>query len=366
VKLVLVIGTLERGGTERQLVELVRAVHPKRAECVVICLGAEGPLAAEVRQAGARVVSAGTRRLYDPRTCWRLARILRAERPEVVYAFLFWGYGVALPIARAAVPGACRIQGRRSLPQEDRPSRRTFEVLRWLADRYAHGVIANSTAVGAAVAAYEPGLAGRIWVVPNGVSVRPTSARSPGATTTLICVANLIDYKGHSTLLEAVARITRRDWRLWLVGDGPERSSLEQQVQTLDLAQHITFWGRRTDVDALLAQADIAVLPSYSEGLPNAVMEAMAHGLPVVASDVGGVIELLGSGAGLLVPPREPGHLAGAVQRLLDDPTLRARLGSRGREIVEERLAVETMASGVLSAIADICVQRQSVGRGPV
>jgi L-malate glycosyltransferase len=360
MKLAFVISRLERGGSERQIVELVRTAHPNHAQCVVICLGDEGALADEVRVVGADVVALGAQRLYEPRILWRLARALRSERPDVVYAFLFWGYSVSLPLAAIAVPRACRIQARRSLPDVDVPHWWIFRGLRWIADRCSHGVIANSVAVGSAVARHEPVLSGRLWVVPNGVRRVVTEARPAGTGLTIVCVANLIAYKGHATLLAAMQRLHSDDWALLLVGEGPERDSIERAIASANMQERVLMLGRRSDVHDILTKADLLVLPSHTEGMPNAVLEAMAHGIPVVASDVGGVRSLLGSGAGIVVAPGDDHALAEALQCLIDDPSLREDMGERGRALAQGSLGVDAMCERTLSAISDICGQRKN------
>ena len=364
MKVALVIGTLEHGGSERQIVEFVRVTHSEHAECVVICLGDEGPLASEVHAANAKVISLkleGSRSLRGvgkfAHGLWRFARVLKAERPDAIYAFLFWGYSIALPLAALVVPRACRIQGRRALPEADVPGTSIFRCLRRLADRCAHGAIANSLTVGGEVARQEPSLNGRLWVVPNGVRGVRRRSRPDGALT-IACVANLNACKGHATLLRAVGRLRPDGWSLLLVGEGPERSNIEQMIVEANLRERVIVLGRCLDVHEILHTADLVVLPSYSEGMPNAVLEAMAHGLPVVASDVGGVRSLLGSGAGIVVPPRDENALTDALQRLIDDRSLRANMGEKGSELAHGRLGVDTMRDATLSAIQQICERR--------
>jgi glycosyltransferase involved in cell wall biosynthesis len=358
MKLALVVGRLGRGGSERQIVELVQAAHPDHAQCVVICLSEEGPLADEVRAVGADVLAMNAQRLYSPRALWRLSRTLRLEQPDVLYAFLYWGYGISLPLAALMLPRACRIQARRSLPDADKPRRSFFRWVRWIADRCSHGVIVNSLAVGRAVAHNEPVLSGRLWVVPNGVRSMEQRVRPAGTQLTIVCVANLIAYKGHATLLGAVRQLRPSGWSLLLVGEGPERESIEREIASADLQERVFLLGPRLDVHDILDAADLLVLPSHSEGMPNAVLEAMAHGIPVVASDVGGVRSLLGSGAGIVVAPGDENALAQALQHLVDDPSLRAEMGERGCELTRGSLSVDAMCGATLSAISDIREQR--------
>jgi glycosyltransferase involved in cell wall biosynthesis len=367
VKVAIVISSLQRGGAEGQIIEFVRATHPEHAQCVVICQGDEGSRANELHAVNAKVIALG---LVGPLLgvpgivrfasgLWRFVRVLRNERPDVVYAFLFWGYTISLPLTALVLPRACRIQGRRSLPEADIPRHSILRELRRIANRCSHGVIVNSLAVGSTVARCEPSLSGRLWVVPNGVkSVAPRPPSTKGRLT-IVCVANLRAPKGHVTLLGAMSKLRHSDWYLLLVGEGPERDSIERMIIATGLQERVSMLGRRSDVHEILESADLLVHPSYSEGMPNAVLEAMAHGIPVVASDVGGVRSLLGSGAGIIVPPADEDALVEALQRLIDDPALRAHLGDRGRTLTQGSLGVEVMREATLSAISEICEQRR-------
>jgi glycosyltransferase involved in cell wall biosynthesis len=358
VKLVIVIGSLARGGVERQIVEFVRAAQPAGTECTVICLTEEGgSFAAEVRSGGARVVPLGFRGAgpwSSARAIVRLFRILRQVRPDAVYAFMFWAYTIAIPATAIAAPRAGRIAGRGSMPEFDVPRKRLLAPLRAVADRLSDAVIVNSEVVKEAWLADYPRLARKVYVVPYGVRTfaedgPPQRGRSP----LIVCIANLNPYKGHRTLLEALSLLPAElEWRLLLAGEGPERGSISQQARDLGLEERVRLLGLVEDVDGLLQRADVAVLASYTEGLPNAVLEAMAHAVPVVATDVGGVSELLGSGAGLLVPPRDPEALARALHAFLRDPALRAEAGTIGRREVELHYGIETMRDRTLAVIS--------------
>jgi glycosyltransferase involved in cell wall biosynthesis len=358
LKVVVVIGSLNRGGSERQVVELVRPPHPAGTEFAVVCLAEPGELQDEVRGGGVPIQTVGfvgfrPRSLLGP---FRIAMALRRARPDVVYGFLFWGYGLALPIAAIVTPGALRIAARRSTPEGDAP-RKVARPLRRLADRVAHGVVANSPEIAEEWLASTPTLRGRMHVIPNGVAVPDHPGRGSGeARPVIICVANLIAYKGHATLLEAAAMLKARaiGFQLRLVGDGPERLALEAATDRLGLRDHVEFMGRRDDVRDLLDVADIAVLPSHFEGLPNAVMEAMAAGVPVVATAVGGTSSLLARGGGLSVPPRDPGALADALGRLLTEPSARARCGAAGRKTIEDHYSLAAMREGTLRLFRDL------------
>jgi glycosyltransferase involved in cell wall biosynthesis len=355
-KIFIVVAYLGHGGTERQTVEFVRAAHPEHADVTVVCLAEEGANADEVRAMGARVEVLGIRRPRYHKGIAKLVRLLRDERPDAVYALLFHQYCVAMPAARMVAPGAARVAGRRSMPQYDISPLPGAAGLRKVADRFTDVVIANSNAVRSGWLEENPKLAGRIEVVPNGIRLPDVEAaeREPGGRTRIVCVANLIDYKGHVVLVDALARFAGRDdWRAHLVGEGPERAAIEQRARDHGIADRVVLHGAQpsTTVHALVKSSDISVLPSFTEGLPNAVLEAMGHGVPVVASDVGGVPDLLGTGAGIIVAPGDAGQLADGIGTFLDDPERRAAAGAEGARQVREVYSVDAMRDGTLAVI---------------
>jgi glycosyltransferase involved in cell wall biosynthesis len=356
VKLAIVIGSLGRGGSERQIVEFVRSAHPDHAECFVICLGEEGQLASEVRDVGAPVFAlgfVGVRSWSSAAVLWRLYRLLRREQPDAVYGFLFWGYSLALPVARLAIPAATRVAARRSFPDYDVPRHRVLSRLRRPADAVSDAIIANSAEVAAAWLRVNPRLRGRMHVVPNGVRTAGQSARRTDRRPAVIaCVANLIAYKGHATLLAALELLPKEvAWSLELAGDGPERQNILKQIRDRGLERRVRVLGLVEDMEPVFRDADIAVLASYTEGLPNAVLEAMAHGVPVVATDVGGVRDLLEGGAGIVVPPYDVAALASAIARMLADRDLRVSAGQIGAWEAEMRFGIPSMRDGTLSVI---------------
>jgi glycosyltransferase involved in cell wall biosynthesis len=183
---------------------------------------------------------------------------------------------------------------------------------------------------------------GRTVVIPNAVEIGPASRRSTsGGPVRLVSVGRLSPPKDFVTLERALALVPSGSVRARLVGDGRERPALEAEAARLGLDGEVEFLGERRDVTALLADADLFVLSSHSEGMPMSVLEAMAAGLPVVASAVGGVPEVVVSGdTGLLVPPGDPATLAAALERLADDPVLRLRLGNAGRHRAEQHFGL--------------------------
>jgi glycosyltransferase involved in cell wall biosynthesis len=185
---------------------------------------------------------------------------------------------------------------------------------------------------------------------------RPREASPPERPFSILCVGTLHEVKGQGYLVEACRLLAEAgiDVRCTLVGDGPDRAALARQVASAGLGDRVDLVGRRTraGVAELLARAHVLVAPSVPtkegkrEGIPVALMEAMACGVPVVASDLSGIPELVDDGAtGLLVPPRDPEALASALRRLGDEPALRERMGRAGREKVEREFDVRTNAA---------------------
>lgn len=234
--------------------------------------------------------------------------------------------------------------------------------------RRAQATISNS-AVAAAYVAQRCGLlAERIDVVPNGLPARGErdiqacnahrAMLGLGPSEHLVLfVGRLVVEKNIPTLLRAVAMIpAERRPLLWLAGEGPERPAIERLVRMLGLQSHVRLLGERQDVDALMAAADALVLPSLEEGLSNVILEAMAVGLPVVASAVGGNTELVEHGhTGLLCDPTDAASIAGAIQHLFAEPRLRARLARTTREKVAREYSMESMVARTI-AIHDRCM----------
>jgi glycosyltransferase involved in cell wall biosynthesis len=158
-------------------------------------------------------------------------------------------------------------------------------------------------------------------------------------------VANLIPYKGHSDLLDALAMIKNRlpdDWVLLCVGKyGEEKSNLEEKLEKTQLKSHVKFLGLRSDVHQILLNSNVGLLCSHEEGMPNAVMEYMAARLPVVATNVGGTVELVDdSETGILVPPKDPEKYAKAILKLIEK-NVKNKWGEQGRKKIEEEYSIE-------------------------
>jgi len=356
----------EPGGTERQMTELIRRLDPERFEVHVACFEKAGAWLPRVAERAASIAEFPIRGFARPATFRALldfARWCRQQRIAVVqtcdlYANIFGLPGAAL----AGVP--VRIGSRREL----NPDKTAGQIrLQRHAYRCASKVVANSAA--ARTMLEQEGLAASaIAVIPNGVDAGLFGTRQHGAARpvrTAITVANLRPEKSHETLIAAAAQLAA-DFpaaQFQIVGDGPRRSELEALVRARGLESSVAFLGHREDVSQLLGAADVFVLPSKSEAFPNGAIEAMAAGLPVVASAVGGLLDLIEpERTGLLVPAGDAGALAGALRRLFSDPMLAARLGEAAQTQVRQRYSFERMVASFEELYTTGLAARQMTG----
>jgi len=199
----------------------------------------------------------------------------------------------------------------------------------------------------------------QVRVVHNGVTDVPQRAHPDiGGPPALMMVARMAPPKDHHLLLRALAGLDA-PFRLHLVGDGPDRSAIEAAIEALGLSDRVTLLGRRADVPALLAGVHLFALISRQEGFPLAVLEAMRAGLPVVASDVGGVREAVTHGeTGFLVERGGEGALRDALRRLLVDSALRRRLGEAGRRAYEEHFSAKRMLAGTAAVYRELAAEK--------
>lgn len=330
------------------MVELIRRLDPREFRVHLACFHRRGPLldtiAGRVHSIEAFPV-AGFGRPHAWRQLAAFARWCRRVDAHIVHTCELYSNVFGLPgAALAGVP--VRIGNRRELATPDKS--RGQLIAQRAGYAAAHAVVANSQA--AAAQLRREGVPSRkIHVIPNGIDLDAFAHRQApednAARPRIITVANLRPEKGHDTLLAAAARVARvrPDAEWTIVGDGPLRKALEQDAAARGLDGRVRFLGERRDVPALLAASDIFVLPSRWEASPNALIEAMASGLPVVATRVGGIPELVDDGAtGTLVNAGDDEAMSAAVLALLERAGRAAALGRAARASVE-RLSFDRM-----------------------
>jgi len=347
IPLAIVMPRFAPGGTERQMGELIRRLDRSRWAVHIACFDQSGAWFDRVRCVAASVATfpvTSFRRADVWRHAAAFGRWCRQERIAIVHTSELYSNIFALPAAAiAGVP--VRIANRREI----NPDKTAAQIgMQRVAYAFADMVVANSEAAAERLRS-ERVPARKIAVVPNGLDISAFVERKPlpREFKTIVVVANLRPEKGHDLLIDAVPEILRRfpTVRFEIVGDGPLREALVARTTARGVSHAVAFRGYQEDVASQLARADVFVLPSRSEAAPNALLEAMAAGLPVVASAVGGNLEVVDDGrTGLLVSP-EAAPLASAICRLLDDQTLAASLGHRARTAVASRYSFDRMVS---------------------
>ena len=346
--ILLLITLAETGGAQTYVAALLPALTG-RFEVIVAAHG-DGPLRDAALSAGARFVALrhvrrDLRPVHDVAAIAELTRLMRRERPDIVHANSSKA-GVLGRTAAALARVPVRIFTAHGWAFKAY-SGVGATLFRW-ADRsmapLTTATICVSERERAAGLAARTCRAGSTVVIPNAVdAVAAPVARHDGAPPRVVTVGRLAAPKDALTLVRALAEV-RAPFAAQVVGDGPERAALAAELRTLGLTSVVRLEGNRGDVPQLLAAADVFVLSSRSEGAPLSVLEAMAAGLPVVASAVGGVPEQVVDGTtGLLVAAGDARALAAAIERLLANRDLRRRLGAAGRERALARFDLEAM-----------------------
>src|SRR5215472_15029558 len=352
------VDSLEVGGTETQAVELAIRMPVSEYEVTLGCLRAQGPLLARLQGSAVRWEEFHPQGGIDsPGGVYQLARLagfLRRHRFDVVHTHDLWSNLLGVPAARlAGVPAV--VSSQRDLSHFDwyKGLRRT--VLRKV-QGMSQAVLVNAAPVRDLLLVEGKLSPSKLRVIHNGVDTdrfqrgqRDRERFVAGAADgqLVVLVGNMHDdVKGHPWLIAAAPAVVQEfpKTRFVFAGDGALRPTLERQVFNLGLQSNFVFLGRRSDVPDVLASCDIGVLPSRAEGLPNAVLEYMAAGLPTIASRVGGNRELVQEGVtGLLVPPQDADALRDALLRLLRDEQLSARIAGNGRRMATQQFSFERL-----------------------
>jgi glycosyltransferase involved in cell wall biosynthesis len=318
-------------------------------------------VAARIEAQGIPVCELGIRRLRQRGAYARVRDTIRAAAPDVVHTQLEFSAVLGIPAARRlGLPTIATLHTLDEPPPRSRLALH-FRLMAW-ALRRARRVIAVSEITRRHYLDRARLRPERVMTIHNGID--PSAFQAPpgerdaarrelgldASAPVLVTVAVQREPKGIQHMLAALPEVAAAfpAVRYLLVGDGPHRRALEGLAARLGVADRVVFAGARDDVPRLLAAADLFVLPSLTEALPTVVAEAMAAGLPIVATTVGGIPEMVGHGeAALLVPPSDPAALAAAVCRLLANPRQAAAMGRAGRRVVAARFDIRAQAKAL-------------------
>lgn len=342
--------------------------------------GPEGSLEPECHRRGVRMIHVPelVRELspaQDVRALRRLVALIRAEQPQIVHTHTSKAGILGRIAARMArVPVVIHTPHGHVFHGYYGPLRsQLFRWIEWACAPLADRLIALTEQERQDHLRRGIGRPERFVVIPSGVDFAPIDAARTQRRATraalgiapdapvIGCVARLVPIKDHATLLAAFQRVAAAVPRavLLLVGDGPLRGDLEARATALGIGDRVRFLGLRTDVPRLLAAMDLFALASLNEGMGRVLVEAMAMGLPVVATRVAGIVDVVRDGeSGLLVPPQDPEGMAAAIVALLRDPGLRRQMGEAGRRGVVPGYSVETMVARLRALYRETLAER--------
>lgn len=350
-----VVLSLQPGGTEHLVIEICRRLR-RDYDVAVCCLDDEGAWAPDLRSLGIDVIAFGRRPGFQPRIGLQIAALAKQRGANLLHCHQYSPFVYSRIAAwwRRGLKLVYTEHGRLS----DAPPSWKRRIVNPLLSRPDGAIVAVSHELRSYMCdARFPGH--RVSVIHNGIEPGPAPSRGARRsarfelgidddTFVAASVARLDAVKDLQTLLEAFAHARRAvpQSRLLIVGDGPERPALVERAARADLAGAVDFLGLRPDVRKILPAADLYVNSSISEGVSITILEAMAAGLPVVATAAGGNPEILAEGrAGVLVPVRDPVRLGQAIAALATEPGRRATLATAGRRRLESSFTIERMVN---------------------
>jgi glycosyltransferase involved in cell wall biosynthesis len=348
LRICFLIDELAVAGTETQLLALLRKLDRAKFDPRLVLLRGDSQVSRALEPAECPVIRLGVGSLSRPNAwfaLWRFRGWLRSERIDVLQTYFpdssYFGI-----LAGWLAGVRHRLRTRNNIGHWMTPGHRRMG--RWL-NRLTTGTIANCQAARTALIEAEKPDPESVVVLENGVDAGrflDLPLPTPTSTPVIGSVANLRPIKGLDTLVTAAARVVAEvpGARFRVAGEGDQRTPLEAAIRERGLAGAFELPGSSSDVPGFLGSLDVAVLASRAEGLPNAVLEYMAAGRPIVATTVGAVPELIEDGVhGLLVPPGDPAALATAILRLLREPGLATSLATAARQRVHERYSRAAM-----------------------
>jgi L-malate glycosyltransferase len=367
-----VLDSLNVGGTEAQAVELACRLDARKYEVTLACLRARGPLLQRLTNSSVSLMEFYPKGgMNSPSGIYQLLRMagfLKRRKFDIVHAHDLWATLLAVPAARLArVPVI--IASQRDLSHDPFYQSRRGKFLRRL-QRMSDAVVVNAISIQEGLLKEQVLPAEKLRVIRNGLDLerfgsvgRKREQLFPGVSGKLIVlVGNMhTDVKGHPWLIEAAPAVVSQfpDVHFVLVGDGASRKQFAVRIAQLGLEQNFLFLGRRNDVPEILASCDMALLPSRAEGMPNAVLEYLASGLPTIATNVGGNAEIIiDMRNGMLVPPEDAKALSQAILRLLHDPALGHRISQNGQAFVRETFSFDRLVRDVDSLYSELLEQK--------
>ena len=370
-RILYVVTRAERGGAQTHVLDLASSMRSDFE--VSVATGEEGFLTDACRERAIPVyvlphLQRQIRPIADARAFWEIWRLIRKLRPDLLHLHTFKaGFLARLAGRILGIPSIYTIHAwLYGTAAVSRFSSALSGPCERLAARWCERIITVSQAGARVVRGHRIGSPSKLVTIHNGLPDSSELAQlSPTEAPVITMVARFIEGKDHDLLLRAFASIPKGP-RLRLVGDGPTRASMESLARELGIQEQVDFLGNRDDVASLLATSDIFVLASRSEMLPISILEAMRAGLPVIASDVGGVGEAVANNEnGFLVPSGSVSGLAKRLTELSNDHALRLRMGQAGRQRFTDQFLSSSMQARTRCIYWDVLPSLCAVGRKP-
>lgn len=345
------------GGVQQQLLSLLKAYNRERFNPIFCCLGPKEEIGKEIEGTGIEFIPLNKLRYnrFSPGIVLELHRLMKKKQIHVVRTHRYRSnlYGrlaaflAGVPVIIASVHDNYRT--------DKRPKRR---IMNRILSKITDKIVAVSEDVKEDIMRYDRIDPSKIEVIPNGIDVERFN---PEKNTTDIrkefsleeddivigFIGRIVPAKGLEYLLNALPYLKEefKNIKLFIVGEGSLVEELKERAKKNNVFDNILFIGRRRDIPEILASINIFVMPSIAEGFPNALLEAMAMGKPIVTTEVGGIPEIVKNGFnGLLVPPRDTVSLSKAIKELISNDQLAAKLGQAARDLVHDNLSIKAIA----------------------
>jgi sugar transferase (PEP-CTERM/EpsH1 system associated) len=352
IKLAHIVLNLNTGGLERLVLDIVEKTS-QPFQPIIICLKENGDLSNNIEKLGIKVLNLNKNDRFDPKSIYKLYNLLKKEKISIVHTHNFAAslYG-SLSARIAGIPVVIHTEhGTHLYPQ----FRRRFirKIISILIDK----TVSVSDQIKQTLISQDHISKNRIMTILNGVDINKYSHKCDTEIKNkrkelnidekikvIGIVARLSAEKDHENLLQAFSIVTKdiQYVNLIIIGDGILRDELEKKSKKLGLEDKVFFLGLRQDIPELLSIMDLFVLSSIREGIPLTILEAMVAGLPIVATSVGGIPEvIINEETGILVPSKNPTALANAIVRILSDSSLAQRMGSKGNERIKETFSIQ-------------------------
>lgn len=348
------IQSLDSGGCENMLLRSLPLI--KKFEHVIITLRKRGELASKFEEKGIKVLSVNQHSMLDFNSYIRLIKIIKSIKPNLIITYLFHADIIGRLVLQSIIKTKVIPFLRTSYNHKKYWQARMVEKI---TKRWAAQYLANSESVKNYYVKHIGVNRNKITVIPNGIDTNYYDKIAPDHSLrmglginekecVLICVANLHVNKGHKYLLEAFESLYKRhkDIQILIVGDGVEKNNLKNQIKEYESRNNVHFLGKRGDIPKLLKISDIFVLPTLFEGMSNAIMEAMASGLPVVSTDIAENRELISTqDTGVLVHTSSSKALGEALEVLIDNSKIRRSLGQNGKSAISTKYDINHTTS---------------------